>query len=344
MENKKVVIGLSGGVDSSVTAYLLKEQGYEVIGATMQTLDEMPAVDDARKVAESLGIDYYVLDFRKEFKENVINYFAEEYKNGRTPNPCVVCNRLIKWEALLGRAKSLGADYVATGHYASIEKHPVTGRYCMVMSEAASKDQTYVLYNLTQEQLSHTIMPCGKYTKDQIRAIAEKIGLKVANKPDSMEICFIPDDDYVGYIERNFGYKGKAGNFIDMEGNVLGKHKGIVNYTVGQRKGLGIAFGKPVYVNRILPDKNAVVLGSNEDLFKKEVCANNVNFVAVSEITEPIRAKAKIRYAHKASDCTVSYENGTLKCVFDEPQRAATPGQALVVYDGKYVLCGGTII
>jgi len=353
MEKKKVLIGLSGGVDSSVAAYLLKEQGYDVIGATLQMWQESEerkgflssAVEDARKVAEMLDIPFYVLDFKNEFKEKVVDYFFNDYKTGRTPNPCIQCNKYVKWEALYQRAKELGCDYIATGHYAKIKKHGETGRYCVEMSAAASKDQTYVLYNLTQEQLEHTLMPCGEYTKEEIRDIAEKIGLKVANKPDSMEICFIPDNDYVGFIERVYGFKAKKGNFVDMQGNVLGRHQGIINYTVGQRKGLGIAFGKPVYVNRILPERNEVVLGSNEELFHTTVFAEDLNFAAWENIDGEKKAKAKIRYAHKASPCTVSItEDGMLKCVFDEPQRAATPGQALVVYDDEnHVLCGGTI-
>ncbi len=353
MEKKKVVVGMSGGVDSSVTAYLLKQQGYDVIGATMNIWEQqsdgsccgLSAVNDARRVADMLEIPYYVMNFKKEFKEKVVDYFFEEYKNGKTPNPCIQCNRYVKWESLFQRAKELGADYIATGHYAKVRKHPVTGRYCIEMSEAVGKDQTYVLYNLTQHQLEHTLMPCGDYNKDEIREIAEKIGLRVAHKPDSMEICFVPDNDYVGFLEETYNYKPKKGNFVDMKGNVLGKHNGIINYTVGQRKGLGIAFGKPVYVNKIIPERNEVVLGSNEDLFNTTVYADNVNFCAWESIEGEKRAKAKIRYAHKASPCTVSCENGILKCVFDEPQRAATPGQALVVYDeDNYVLCGGTII
>jgi len=355
MEKKKVLVGMSGGVDSSVAAYLLKEQGYDVIGATLHMWQEIEgesrccgvdAIEDARRVADMLEIPFYVLNFKNEFKKKVVDYFFEDYKNGRTPNPCIQCNRYVKWEALYQRAKELGAEYIATGHYARIAKHPETGRFCIEMSAAAAKDQTYVLYNLTQEQLEHTLMPCGEYTKEEIRAIAEKIGLRVADKPDSMEICFIPDNDYVSFIERNYKYKPKEGNFVDMSGNVLGKHKGIINYTVGQRKGLGIAFGKPMYVNRILPEKNQVVLGSNDDLFEREVYAENINFVAWESIEGEKRAKAKIRYAHKAADCTVSLtDGGLLKCTFDQSQRAATPGQALVVYDENgLVLCGGTII
>ncbi|MDD3571173.1 MAG: tRNA 2-thiouridine(34) synthase MnmA, partial [Lachnospiraceae bacterium] len=248
MSKGKVVVGMSGGVDSSVTAYLLKKEGYEVIGATMQIWQDEPiepedggccglsAVDDARRVANMLDIPYYVMNFKNEFKCNVIDYFVDEYLQGRTPNPCIACNRYVKWEALLNRSMKIGADYIATGHYARIEVFPKTGRYTLRMSDAKAKDQTYVLYNLTQEQLKKTLMPIGAYNKDEVRKIAEEIGLKVAKKPDSMEICFIPDDDYGNFLELNSGKKISQGNFVDMDGNILGKHKGIVYYTVGQRK------------------------------------------------------------------------------------------------------------
>ena len=267
-----------------------------------------------------------------------------EYKQGKTPNPCIACNRYVKWEALLLRAKQIGADYIATGHYARIKKHPVTGRYSICASASAGKDQTYALFNLTQDQLASTLMPVGDYNKDQIREIAKSIDLQISSKPDSQDICFVPDGDYASFIESYDGTKFPAGDYVDMDGNVLGKHKGIIHYTVGQRKGLGLAMGKHVYVHHIDTDKNQVVLCDNEELFKREVLADNINFMAVENIEGEVRAEAKIRYSHKKAPCTVSVENGLLKCVFDEPQRAVTPGQALVVYDGEYVLCGGTII
>lgn len=355
---KKVVVGMSGGVDSSVAAYLLKEQGYDVVGVTMQiwqdedtcTIEENggccgnSAVDDARRVANKLGIPYYVMNFKKEFKENVIDYFVDEYKHGRTPNPCIACNRYVKWESLLQRSMEIGADYIATGHYARIEQLP-NGRFAIRNSVTAKKDQTYALYNLTQKQLSHTLMPVGDYTKDEIRAIAEKIGIQVANKPDSMEICFVPDQDYAGYIQRETGYEPVPGNFVDLDGNVLGRHHGIIHYTVGQRKGLGLAMGHPVFVVAIRPETNEVVIGENKDVFAPKLYANHLNFMGIEKLEGELKCMAKIRYSHQGAACTIKMAGeDLLECTFDEEQRAITPGQALVLYDGEHVLGGGTII
>lgn len=359
MEKKKVVVGMSGGVDSSVAAWLLKEQGYDVIGVTMQIWqDEEPevqeenggccglsAVDDARRVAERLEIPYYVMNFKKEFKENVMDYFVQEYIGGKTPNPCIACNRFVKWESLLKRSMDIGADYIATGHYARIEKLE-NGRFALRKSATAAKDQTYALYNLTQHQLAHTLMPVGEYTKDEIRAIAEKIGLTVANKPDSQEICFIPDHDYAKFIEENTDCHLPEGNFVDKDGNILGRHQGITHYTVGQRKGLNLAMGRPVFVTAIRPETNEVVIGDNEDVFSRRLTCNKLNWMAVDGLPgEGMKVTAKIRYSHKGAPCMIRMiDEDQLECVFDDPQRAATPGQAVVFYDGEYVIGGGTIL
>ena len=359
MEKKKVVVGMSGGVDSSVAAYLLKEQGYEVIGVTMQIWQDeeefaqeenggccgLSAVEDARRVAASLDIPYYVMNFKAEFKKNVMDYFVAEYLKGRTPNPCIACNRYVKWESLLQRSMEIGADYIATGHYAKITQLP-NGRFALQKSVTAAKDQTYALYNLTQDQLSHTLMPVGDYSKEEIRAIAEKIGLRTANKPDSQEICFIPDNDYAGFIDREAtGQVPPPGNFVLADGTVVGKHKGITHYTIGQRKGLGIALGKPTFVTEIRPKTNEVVLGSNEEVFGTTVYAENVNFMSIPDIEGELEATGKIRYSHQGAPCTIrKIGEDKVVCQFHEPVRAITPGQAVVFYDGDIVVGGGTII
>lgn len=357
-EQKTVVVGMSGGVDSSVAAYLLQEQGYRVIGVTMRTWqDEKPerleadggccglsAVEDARRVAQVLDIPYYVMDFKQEFQTQVIDYFIREYQEGRTPNPCIACNRYVKWEALLQRSIAIGADYIATGHYARIRKLD-SGRFAIEYSVTAKKDQTYALYNLTQEQLARTLMPVGEYEKDDIRKIAEKAGLPVSGKPDSMEICFVPDGDYASYIERTTGVPACPGNFVDIQGNVIGRHRGIIHYTVGQRKGLGLALGYPAFVVKIKADSNEVVIGSLEDNLSHKVYMNRINTMAEPELSESKTYLGKIRYNHAGSSCTVHrLEEDLYECTFSEPQRGVTPGQALVLYDGDLIAGGGTII
>lgn len=356
---KKVVVGMSGGVDSSVAAYLLKKQGYEVIGVTMQiwqdedqcSIEEnggccgLSAVEDARRVAMQLEIPYYVMNFKQEFKKNVMDYFVAEYLKGRTPNPCIACNRYVKWESLLRRSMEIGADYIATGHYARIDRLE-NGRYALKTSVTAAKDQTYALYNLTQEQLAHTLMPVGEYTKEQIREIAAEMNILVANKPDSQEICFIPDHDYAAFIEREAAEAVPGeGNFVTKDGIVLGRHKGITHYTVGQRRGLGLAMGHHVFVTEIRPDTNEVVIGEGDDVFSDSLLCNHINCMSVSEIADGMRVLAKIRYAHKGAMATLTHADAnTIRCDFDEPVRAVTPGQAVVFYDNDYIVGGGTIM
>ena len=314
----KVVVGMSGGVDSSVAAYLLKQQGYEVIGVTMQiwqkednqTVEEnggccgLSAVEDARRVAQMLDIPYYVMNFREEFDQKVIRYFMREYLNGRTPNPCIACNRYVKWESLLQRSMQIGADYIATGHYARIEQLQ-NGRYAIRNSVTAAKDQTYALYNLTQEQLMRTKMPVGAYEKSQVRAIAEELGLYVAHKPDSMEICFVPDQDYARFIEENSGKKIPEGNFVTTDGKIVGRHRGITHYTVGQRKGLNLSMGKPVFVLEIRPETNEVVIGDGTEVYADRLICSDLNFMSVPDFPDDFPVVAKIRYNHRGTKAHV---------------------------------------
>ena len=284
------------------------------------------------------------MNFKQEFQEKVVDYFVEEYLAGRTPNPCIACNRYVKWESLLKRSMEIGADYIATGHYARIAKLP-NGRFAIRNSVTARKDQTYALYNLTQFQLAHTLMPIGEYEKDQVRRIAQEAGLPVAAKPDSQDICFVPDGDYAAFLKKKAGERMPGeGDFVTRDGTVLGKHKGITHYTIGQRKGLGLSMGEPVFVSELRPKTNQVVVGEEPQVFKKELLCDHLNFMGMEDLEEPRRVWAKVRYAHKGQWCRIERQGRDLiRAEFEEPVRAITPGQAVVFYEGEYVLGGGII-
>lgn len=346
MAKEKVLAGMSGGVDSSVCAALLLEGGFDAAGATLKLHDCGSPTDaeDARAVCERLGIPHYVFTFKEEFEETVIDNFISEYLNGRTPNPCVVCNRLLKFGKMLRRAEELGFNKIATGHYAKISK-AAGGRYLLTRPTDREKDQTYVLYSLTQEQLSKTLFPLGELTKSAVRETARKHGFVNAAKPDSQDICFVPGGDYAGFIEHFSGKYSPHGDFVDAAGNRLGEHKGIIRYTVGQRKGLGIALGKPAFVLEKRVDDNTVVLGDEDKLFYRCVLADRLNFIPFDGLTSDLRVTAKLRYRH-AEQPAVLHPLGDDRVLieFDKPQRAPAAGQSAVFYDGDVVVGGGTIL
>ena len=351
----KVLVAMSGGVDSAVCAHLVNKE-HDALGVTMKLHDESDTmiygensccseqdIRDARAVCDVVGIPHEVHDFGAEFKKFVISDFINCYKTGSTPNPCVVCNRKIKFEQLLKMALERGYDAVATGHYARIEKRS-DGRYLLKKAIDESKDQSYVLYSLTQHQLSHTLFPLGEMTKASARDLAQSMGFSNARKHDSQDICFVPDGDYVSFIERTTGEHFERGNFVDTYGNILGKHEGIIKYTIGQRKGLGIAFGTPMYVISKNIENNTVTLAPNSELFGTVLTAANINLISCERIEEPIRVKAKIRYNQKEQPATVEQiDSNRIRVTFDEPQRAITRGQSVVLYDGEIVVGGGII-
>lgn len=348
---KKILVGMSGGVDSSAAALILRDQGHEVAGLTFELWDSEDGtcgtkndVRDAAEVCRVLGIPHFVVDFRKEFCQQVMERFVQDYRHGLTPNPCVDCNRTIKFAAFADKAKELGYDYIATGHYGRVDYDPADGRWHLTMGDDDSKDQSYVLWSLTQEQLSRMVLPLYPYRKEQIREMARQAGLPVFAKKDSQDICFIPDGDFASFLCRYTGEEPPKGRFIDRDGKVLGTHEGIWRYTIGQRRGLGIGFGQRMFVCGIDPEQNTVTLTSGEGLFRSTLTAGEVNLIEVEDLTGPVRVTAKIRYAAKPAEALLTpLADGRVQVVFDEPQRAITPGQSVVFYQGRRVFGGGKI-
>lgn len=350
MENKKVLLGMSGGVDSSVSALLLKRNGYDPMGITLELFAGSSCCNidtyiDAKNVCNSIGIPHITFNCKKEFKEYVIQDFIDCYSNCKTPNPCIECNKYMKFGIMYEKAKELGCEYIATGHYAKTEYSEKYGRWVLKKSKAGKKDQSYVLWNIPKELIKHVIFPLGDFEdKEQIREIAREANLKVANKPDSEDICFVPDGNYKKFLENNSDIKPKAGNIVTSKGEILGKHTGLYNYTIGQRKGLGISYKVPLFVIGFNPKKNEVIVGEKEELYKKEFLVDDINLLLVDDIKEPMEVEVKTRYSTTLAKAKIIKEEDKIKVILDEPQRAITPGQSAVFYLDDIVLGGGKII
>ena len=356
-EIKKVLLGMSGGVDSSVSAILLKEQGYDVTGITLHLFEggccNLDSTLEAKAICQKLGIEHVTMNYKELFKEKVINNFIDEYKNCRTPNPCIICNKFLKFGIMYNIAKKLGIDYIATGHYAKNEFSNKYGRYVIRKPQNVKKDQSYFLYNIPKEVIPYVIFPLANYSsKDEIRKIAKEHDLSVANKPDSEDICFITNGDYKDFLEKNSDLKANSGNIVDTEGKILGQHEGLYRYTIGQRKGLGISNSIPLFVVGFNKEKNELIVGKEDLLYNREAIISDVNLIAVDKITKPMRVKVKTRYTAREAVAVLipeiseisDLENNKLKILLDDAQRALTPGQSAVFYDEEGVLLGGGII
>lgn len=349
MENKKVLLGMSGGVDSSVSALLLKKEGYEPLGITLELFAGSSCCNintyiDAKNVCKAIGVPHFTYNCKEQFKDYVINDFIYCYANCRTPNPCIECNKYMKFGIMWEKAKELGCNYIATGHYAKTEYSEEYGRWVLKKSKAGKKDQSYVLWNIPKELIEHVLFPLADFTdKEQIREIARENDLKVANKPDSEDICFVPDGNYKKFLENNSNIKPKKGNIVNSKGEILGKHTGLYNYTIGQRKGLGISYKVPLFVLGFNKTKNEVIVGEEKELYKKEITVTDINLLLVDKIEEPMEVDVKTRYSSKVAKAKIEQDGENIKVIFDEPQRAITPGQSAVFYVGDIVLGGGKI-